>query len=277
MTLTDVISAIEAVAPLGISAPWDKSGLQVASVREDVRHMAVCLDPTPAAVSRALKMGADMVLSHHPLSMKPYFADAEGAVTQVLRLLMRADVPLYAAHTSLDANPDGPVGWFAREIGLEQCQVLEATAPFPLLQTENTGESRSEQKPRMAGFGLVGVAPHPVHLDQVLELLATPARLCGELPPVLRRVAVCPGSGASLAKAAAQAGAQLLITGDVKYHDALEAPLPILDVGHFVLEEGMMRRFAQYLDQALPTLQVTFLPSLSPFRLCTADGFCGQK
>lgn len=272
MTLGDIISAIEAVAPLEISAAWDKSGLQVASEREDVRHMAVCLDPTPEMVSRALKLGADMVLSHHPLSMKPYFADAGGTVTQVLRLLLRADVPLYAAHTSLDANPDGPVSWFAREIGLEQCEVLEITAPLP---KEMTGSS--EQAPRMAGFGLVGVAQHPVHLDQVLELLATPARLCGELPPVLRRVAVCPGSGASLAKAAAKAGAQLLITGDVKYHDALEAPLPILDVGHFVLEEGMMRRFAHQLEQALPVMQVSFLPSLSPFRLCTADGFCGQK
>lgn len=271
MTLAQVIAVIEAVAPLSICAPWDKSGIQVATERETVTHLAVCLDPSPEAVASALDLGADMILSHHPLSMKPYFMDGETArIETVIRRLIRADVPLYAAHTSLDANPHGPVSWLAREIGLENRQVLEVTAPFPTSTADANGTTH------MAGFGLVGEARHPVHLDQVLELLATPARLCGDLPPVLRRVAVCPGSGASLAAVAAKAGAQLLITGDVKYHDALEAPLPILDVGHFVLEEGMMSRFADSLAESL-SLQVTFIPALSPFRLCMADGFCGQK
>lgn len=273
MTLAQVIAAIEAVAPPGIAASWDKSGLQVASERESVSHLAVCLDPAPEAVQKALDSGADMVLSHHPLSMKPFFPDHNDRLTRTLRLLLRADVPLYAAHTSLDANPDGPVAWFAREIGLEQCRVLEPTAPFPASDSLNNPGSPQQ----MAGFGLVGNAPRPVQLDQLLELLGTPARLCGELPAVLRRIAVCPGSGASLASAAALEGAQLLITGDVKYHDALESPLPILDVGHFVLEEAMMRHFASQIETTLPELAVSFIPSSSPFRLCTADGFCGQK
>lgn len=263
MNYTDVVAAIEEVAPLQIAAPWDKSGVQVAARRDSVRHLAVCLDPTPEAVKAALEAEADMVLSHHPLSLKPYFADTNSRVHDVLWQLMRANVPLYAAHTSLDANPDGPVNWFARDLGMQQCRVLEPTTPMP---------STEREPPRMAGFGVVGDVRHPLHLQQALECLGTPARLVGTFPHVLRRVAVCPGSGGSLMGAAAKAGAQLFITGDIRYHDALEAPLPVLDVGHFVLEETMMRHFATLLTAALPDIQVTFLPSKSPFRLCLTEG-----
>lgn len=259
MSYVDVIAAIEQVAPLQIAAAWDKSGVQVAGRKDVVRHLAVCLDPTPEAVTAALAAGADMVLSHHPLSLNPYFADQDDRLHEVLRLLLCADVPLYAAHTSLDANPDGPVNWFARDLGMEQCRVLEPTGVMP-------------DTDRMAGFGVVGDVRHPLHLQHALQLLGTPARLIGTFPHVLRRVAVCPGSGGSLMQAAAKAGAQLFITGDIRYHDALEAPLPVLDVGHFVLEETMMRRFATLLGLALPDLRVTFLPSKSPFRLCLAEG-----
>lgn len=259
MSYTEVIAAIEQVAPLPIAAAWDKSGVQVAARRDVVRHLAVCLDPTPEAIQAAIDLGADMVLSHHPLSLKPYFADQNNRLHEVLRLLLCADVALYAAHTSLDANPDGPVNWFAHELGLEQCRVLEPTATIPGTD-------------RMGGFGVVGETRHPLHLQPVLEMLGTHARLVGTFPHVLRRVAVCPGSGGSLMQAAANAGAQLFITGDIRYHDALEAPLPVLDVGHFMLEEIMMQRFAAHLSTTLPHVQVTFLPAKSPFHLCLVEG-----
>ena len=63
------------------------------------------------------------------------------------------------------------------------------------------------------------------------------------------------------------AGAEIFITGDLKYHPALEAAeqLPlILDVGHFCLEEEMMRRFADRLREELP-LPVAFYPGRDPF------------
>lgn len=263
MTFADVVAAIEATAPLSIAASWDKSGVQVAAARDTITHVAVCLDPTPEAIRAALLAGADMVLSHHPLSMQPYFADTRGKLHEVLRLLLGADVPLYAAHTSLDANPDGPVSWFVRDLGLENLRVLEPTGVMP----------GSE---KIAGFGLVGDLTRPLHLDQVLRSLGTPARLAGDLPAVVRRVAVCPGSGASLVNEAAALGAQLLITGDVKHHDALDSPLPILDVGHFVLEQVMMERFAAQLDKTLENVRVTLLPAKSPFRLCIA-GVCTDE
>ena len=80
----------------------------------------------------------------------------------------------------------------------------------------------------------------------------------------IRRIAICPGSGSSLAPEAAAAGADLLITGDVKYHAALEFPLPVLDVGHFSLEEEMMRRFALQLKEQASDVAVQFVPAQDP-------------
>ena len=133
--------------------------MQVASAREDIRHLAVCLDPTPASIRSALAAGADMVLAHHPLSMEGRFTDRLDAYHEVLSLLFRADVPLYSAHTSLDANPLGPVSWLAEELGL--CRLPEADplpggALGPLTVLEPTGTMEQGGLSYACGFGVIG-------------------------------------------------------------------------------------------------------------------------
>ena len=118
MKQSELIALIERTAPLAIAAPWDKSGVQVASARQDINRLAVCLDPTPESIRIALSGGAEMILAHHPLTMEGRFTDRLDSYHEVLSLVFRADVPLYSAHTSLDANPLGPVSWLADELGL---------------------------------------------------------------------------------------------------------------------------------------------------------------
>ncbi len=261
MLFSDVITSIERTAPLHIAASWDHSGIQVAATRREIFSLALCLDPMPTSIATALDLGADMILSHHPLAMSPRFTDREDSYTAALRLLFKADVPLYAAHTSLDANPRGPSGWLARALNMQDACILEPTGTI-----QNADGTTLE-----CGFGLLGTLPEPLTLKKALELInpAVP-RLIGAQPKDVHAlcVAVCPGSGGSLAALAAQDGAELFITGDIKYHDALLLPLPVLDVGHFSLEEHMMRLFAQQLQKELPDLAVSFIPSEDPFRLC---------
>lgn len=118
MQLIEIINAIEKIAPLAAAASWDLSGLQVAAARQEAAVLAVCLDPTPSSISKALELGAECILSHHPLLLKPVLPARLDAYHEVLRLLLTADVPLYAAHTSLDVNARGPAGWLARELEL---------------------------------------------------------------------------------------------------------------------------------------------------------------
>ncbi len=266
MKQADVIRCIERTAPLSIAASWDHSGIQVASGREEIFRLGVCLDPIPSSVRRALDAGADMILSHHPLTLAPRFTDRRDAYLEVLSLLLRADVPLYAAHTSLDANPAGPVSWLAEELGLKRLD----GADKPLDVIEKTGKMEYADSCWECGFGVIGnrLPLSPDALRDILSpwLSGTCPRLVGELPERIERIAICPGSGADLAGEAAKLQADVLITGDLKYHVALEMPLPVLDVGHFSLEEEMMRRFSRCLEKALPDISVEFFEAQDPLR-----------
>lgn len=269
-----LIAILEEAAPPAFAAEWDKSGIQVASARAEITRLAVSLDPTPDAVAEAAAAGADMLLTHHPLTLRPRYPDALDVYQRSLSLLFSHDMPLYAAHTTLDANPEGPAAWLPDELGLSGRRLLEVTGVARRADgTELTG-----------GFGCVGDLPAPLSLPDLARKLAAllpleranaVARLIGEAPAAIRRVAVCTGSGASLMDEARALGADLYITGDVKYHDALDlvsrnrlpsgAAFAVLDVGHFTLEEEMIRRLALALARRLPDVKVSFLPRRDPF------------
>jgi dinuclear metal center YbgI/SA1388 family protein len=250
----DLIAIIEKTAPPAAAAAWDVSGIQVASRRDRISRLAVLLDPTLPALTAAATDGADFILAHHPLSLHPRFPNTADAYTDILALLLGKGIWLYSAHTSLDANPDGPVRWLAEELALTDIRLLD---PFP--------DGRH-------GFGFVGVLPVPLAYQDFCArlrgiLLRSHWPACGAQPETVRRVACCPGSGGDYIPLARSAGAEIFITGDLKYHPALEAAerLPhVLDVGHFCLEEQMMRRFAARLYEALP-VPVTFYPGRDPF------------
>ena len=276
-----VIDIIEQTAPLSLMAEWDHSGVQVASAREEIHHLAVCLDPAPEQLRAAVEAGADMVLTHHPLTMRPEWTSALNGYTDALRILYSHDVPLYASHTSLDANPLGPSAWLPDELGLTGRTLLERTGTF----TAPAGTDLEGQLLE-GGFGCVGDLPAPQSLAEVctvlrrhlpLERMCGAVRFVGDPERPVRRVAVCTGSGGSLMEEAASAGADLYITGDLKYHESLAlrsrqdrrspnfCPMAILDVGHFSLEEEMTRRFALLLEKQLDGVTVTFLPGRDPF------------
>ena len=243
--------------------------MQLASYNNSVHILAICLDPSPPAIRRAIQLEAQLLITHHPLLITPRLPAALDNFHEALALLFKADMALYAAHTSLDVVMDGPAGWLAQELDLHDLRVLE---PCP------------RQTSPLQGFGCVGTLSEPLCLDDLLARLARHisldvASLSGlpveRLRP-LKRIAYCPGSGSSLVQAAARAGADLFITGDVKYHSALDAPVALLDVGHYSLEEEMTRRFALLLRERLKGVHVHFVSSTNPIRPAMPAGVCNQ-
>lgn len=252
MRIRDIIACIEEMAPLSGAADWDRSGLQVYSPRTEASRVCVALDPTPETVKKALGEGADFIFTHHPLALKPGLPNRPGNYYETLSLLMKADVPLYAAHTSLDVQPDGPAGWLARFLQFVHPSLLDATGPD-------------------TGFGLAGDLPGAMSFDDLVRRLGTVINLdtavvIGDVPEKITRAAYCTGSGASLLPEAERSGAQIYITGDVKYHAALDARICVLDVGHHSLEEEMMRQAAQMLAGRLTGADVSFIASVPPMR-----------
>ncbi|MDO9082431.1 MAG: Nif3-like dinuclear metal center hexameric protein [Humidesulfovibrio sp.] len=142
---------------------------------------------------------------------------------------------------------------------------------------------RLEAPAENVGFGQLGDLPQPMDyedfarlLEQALFSVQQPFRTnrgggvawaeCGPRPAAIRRVGYTTGSGAALIPAAFAAGADVFICGDVKHHAAQETPGLVLDVGHFILEEEMMRLFAQEFAPALGAeVEVRFFAGKSPF------------
>lgn len=259
MEVAKITEFIQNIAPLEAACSWDNSGVQIAAHCQEITCMAVCLDPTPSAIDQAMALGAQYVLTHHPLLMKPQYLNKLGSFHQVVRTLMMHDAWLYAAHTSLDASPNGPVSWLANELELNDCQILEQTWQRP-------------QDTEIFGLGAIGTLEKPISWQNFITRMQdlvplNTATLCGPTPSMIQRIGYCTGSGSSLASRAFQQGADIFVTGDVKYHAALDTLGPMLDVGHFCLEEEMMRRLAMQLQSGLSSeITVHFIPSTDPLR-----------
>ena len=112
---------------------------------------------------------------------------------------------------------------------------------------------------KAAGLGRIGTlaAPRPLadFAKQVSDQLAVPAlRYTGDPAAKIRTVALCSGSGASLLRDAVRAGADVLVTGDVKFHDARDAQdmgICLVDAGHFQTEIIMAEAVADLLRERL--------------------------
>ena len=324
-----LIGIIEKTAPPHFVAGWDRSGVQIASAVTRISTLALCLDPLPAQILAARELGAHFLLCHHPLSLTPRLPDRCDAFHAALRLCLEQEIWLYAAHTSLDANPHGPARWQGHDQELEDLRVLAVEDPLEVVAVHCLGNRsaeledflsgnadllyfsplgpdrallgisaaawpplraemlssfgfdgrlvalRQEQPQPGHGFGGVGNLPQPLSGAAFLERLGSligpvDIRRIGDLPQTVRRIAFCPGSGMSLLSAAAKAGADVYITGDAKYHQALDAlpgPPCVLDVGHFALEERMMRVWSGELSRLLSPqgVHVHFLSGMSPF------------
>lgn len=125
---------------------------------------------------------------------------------------------------------------------------------YPLL---NEGEK--------LGLGRIGLLPEPTTLAEYVgrlrKVLSAPAlRYVGDPAAGISKVAICSGSGASLLREAARSGADVLVTGDVKYHEARNAEdlgIALIDAGHFPTEIIMVREIAERLGRSLVTAGFT--------------------
>lgn len=136
---------------------------------------------------------------------------------------------------------------------------------------------RLENRPPGAGLGRVGELPQPCPLSELVatvkeKLKLTAVRWGGAGDRMVRRVAVCGGSGADLWPAACQQGADVLITGDVGYHaarDMLAAGLAFIDAGHYGSEKPALELLAGEIKQRLQrrglTAEVETFAGREPF------------
>jgi dinuclear metal center YbgI/SA1388 family protein len=113
-------------APSVLAWEKDNIGLLIGSKTAEVTGIAITLDVTEQTVEEAIRLSANLIVSHHPLIFHPLKSirtdDKQGAL---LSLLLKNDIAVIAMHTNADASQNGLNVALARKLGLQEIRSLE--------------------------------------------------------------------------------------------------------------------------------------------------------
>ncbi len=250
MRLDALLPVLEQIAPPQLAEAWDNVGLLIEPEDVDITRILVALDCTVDVAREAREAGAQLVLTHHPLFFAPVRRILHSAPdTAAAYALVRSGIGLYAMHTNLDCAVGGVNDALASKLGLLEVRSL-SDPEQPLLACETPG------------LGRIGVLPEEMTLSNfasdAAKRLDAVVRMCGNGARAVRRVAVIGGSGGDYLRAAKQAGADVLVTGEVRHHQALEAQLLdlcVVEAGHHETEVVVLGPLIAGLQAALEKIQ----------------------
>ena len=243
-TVGKIVQIMNDIAPEAQAEEWDNVGLLLGKKEAPVRKLMTAVDISSDVVKEAIDKRVDMIISHHPLVFKPiYSLESSNTVAQLIYPLIKNDIAVYSAHTNLDKAVGGTDDCLAEALGLKDVCRIDDTPDL--------------------SFGRIGVLDRPMDLIEFAELVRRQLKaqridIVGEKRRAVKKIAVSGGSGAGLMKKALDAGADVLVTGEIKHHDAIEAELlgiSLLAAGHFNTELPVMIKLIDRLQKALDSLQ----------------------
>lgn len=126
MRCDKIIKIIEDWAPQSIAWEKDNVGLQVGSLRREVKNILLCLDVDEKVVDEAAQKKCNLIISHHPLlfrSIKRIDTKSDG-ISRIIEKLIKKDITLYSAHTNLDFTKNGVSFQLAKKLKLSNKKFL---------------------------------------------------------------------------------------------------------------------------------------------------------
>lgn len=253
MKCKELIELLEQEFPVKYAVPGDKTGFQVGDREKEVKHIFVAVDASDENIEMAIELGADMLLTHHPMLYAPLSTVTTDSFNgrRVIKMIENG-LCYMATHTNYDSCRMADLA--AERLEMSECQVLEEVA-----------DGR--------GIGKVGNLPKEMTLREcamfVKEKFQIPSvRFFGNAEQKVWMAAICPGSGRSVLKFCHEKGAQVFITGDVDHHtgiDQWDDNLPIIDAGHYGIEHIYIEDMCDFLTKKCPELKVSKAQIKHPF------------
>lgn len=241
-TVQDIFAFLAGKAPVEAKLDFDNVGLLVGRSDRPVSKILTALDITDEVIAEAADMGADVIVSHHPLFFElKTVSDATWTGSRALTLAERG-IAAICMHTNLDAARGG---------------VNDAL--LAALGGAYTGELDEASL-----IGRVGELPEEMALDVFLKQVKTALRGNGlryhDGGRPVRKIAVCGGSGGGEIALAHAAGCDTYVTADIKYDQFLEAKhlgLNLIDADHFCTENVVVPVLKGWLETAFPQITVS--------------------
>lgn len=255
MKCKDIIELLEHEFPLKYAVPGDKTGFQVGDREKEIHHIFVAVDATEENIEEAIRSGADMLLTHHPMLYAPLATVTTDTFNgrRVIKMIENG-LCYMSTHTNYDSCRMADLA--TARLGMTECQVLEEVADG-------------------LGIGKAGKLPKEMTLREcalyVKEKFHIPSvKFFGDGNQKVRIAGICPGSGRSVIGACHALGTEVLITGDVDHHtgiDQLDDFLPIIDAGHYGIEHIYIEDMCRFLSEKCPEVKVSAAKIKHPFEV----------
>jgi GTP cyclohydrolase I len=221
-SLSQIVEIADRLFPFHEAEPWDNCGIQIGDPDRSVNAIAFSLDPSPPTVHFAADHNCQLLITHHPVLLEPIRNILPDSVAgKTLLCAGRMGVDILSLHTNLDAASGGLNDEMAKVLG------LEAVAT-----------------PLGAPCARMGNLANPLSIDELAEKVRqafglSQLRLVGGRRQTVQKVFCVSGSGMGYLKEAKKNHADVMVTGDVRYHaarDAEDVNIAVIDAGHFGIE-----------------------------------------
>jgi dinuclear metal center YbgI/SA1388 family protein len=222
--LSRIVEIADKLFPFDAAEAWDNSGIQIGNPDRSITAIAFSLDPTPQTLRFAQDNACQLLITHHPVLMEPALNILpERLPGRTLLAAAGMGIDILSLHTNLDAAHGGLNDHLASILNLEG-----VFTPVPAMC------ARMGKLP--TPVGIKGLA---ARISQELEI--SHLRIISATEREVQRVFCASGSGMGYLVDALNYKADVMVTGDVRYHAALEAlelGMPVIDAGHYGLEKG---------------------------------------
>lgn len=218
----EIYKFLDEIAAFASQESWDNSGLLVGSFDDEIERIYLALDIDSEFLQNA--MPNSLIIAHHPLIFKGLKSlDFTRYPSNLINLMIKKNISLIAAHTNYDKA-------VLNEYFVSEVLGLKITQKDEFLAYTDVDMSFDE----LVKF---------VKAKMNLEILR-----CVRAKERVKRIAVCTGSGGDMINLVK---ADAFLTGDLKYHQALEAKenlLNLIDIGHYESERYFGASLAKYLQ-----------------------------
>lgn len=225
VNLSEITAKLEKFYPLSYACSWDNVGLLVGNREKKVSKVLVALDFDIEVAKEAKKVGAELILTHHPIMFSPINKiTSDTPLGRALLFLIENGIALYAAHTNLDCAPGGINDYLVQLYGFKNMHHTDI------------------EPDKEYGLGRISELEHPMTLKELASHIGKKLNLdyiyyIGRDDAVIKTAFTCSGSGGSLITA--DKDADVFITGDIKYsgaRDFHEQGINVIYTGHYDTE-----------------------------------------
>lgn len=242
MKIKDIISVLEDHYPISNGEQWDNNGLLIGNYDADIDKVQLSLDITESVIENAINNGVELIITHHPMIFSPIKQiNNRNILGRKIIKLIENKIAVYTMHTNLDSSPQGLNEYILELLCVKEFKVLDKNP-----EDVNVGVGRYYLLNKK-----ISVKEYADYLKKKLSLPSVRI-ISNSLDNKIGRVALVNGSGMEYWRKALHLGIDLFITGDVKYHDALDAierKMNIIDIGHYNSEKIFGDILIKYLKE----------------------------